>query len=126
MARFNVCPTHIGLLEDGAGVAGIGLTTTAVVPAGPVHPVTVAVTEYVPAPAAVMPVMDGFWEEEVNPFGPVHEYVAPAMFDAVRFSVDPSHTGELLPAVGAAGVGFTTTLTVPAKLVQPFTVTVRE
>jgi hypothetical protein len=44
----------------------------------------------------------------------------------VRFNVDPAQIGELLPAVGAAGVAFTTTLTVPVPLVQPFTVTVSE
>ena len=44
--------------------------------------------------------------------------------EAVRFSVDPSHTGLLLDAVGADGVAFTTTFTVPCALVQPFTVTV--
>jgi len=37
---------------------------------------------------------------------------------------DPAQTGELLPAVGAAGAGFTTTAAVPAALVHPPTVTV--
>jgi hypothetical protein len=41
-------------------------------------------------------------------------------------SVVPAQIGLLLDAVGAAGVGFTVTLTVPATLVQPFTVTVTE
>ena len=46
------------------------------------------------------------------------------MLDAVRFKVEPAQIGELLPAVGAAGVAFTTTATVPAAEVQPPTVTV--
>ena len=37
---------------------------------------------------------------------------------------DPAHTGELLPAVGAAGTAFTTTIVVPGRLVQPAEVTV--
>ena len=68
--------------------------------------------------------MDGFWFVDENAFGPVHEYVAPATFEAVRLSVEPAQIGELLPAVGAAGVAFTTTFTVPCALVHPFTVTV--
>jgi hypothetical protein len=48
------------------------------------------------------------------------------MLDAVRFNVDPAQIGELLPAVGAAGVAFTTTFTVPTGLVHPATVTVSE
>ena len=40
--------------------------------------------------------------------------------------MEPVQTGELLPAVGAAGIGFTTIVTVPAKLVQPPLVTVKE
>jgi len=44
---------------------------------------------------------------------------------AVRFNVEPAHTGLLLPAVGAAGVAFTVTETVDV-LIHPdtFTVTV--
>jgi hypothetical protein len=71
-------------------------------------------------------VIFGFWEEEVNPFGPVHEYEAPATLLAERFSVLPAQMGLLLEAVGAAGIGLTVTATVPAGLVQPATVTVTE
>ena len=46
------------------------------------------------------------------------------MGDAVKFKVDPSQTGLLLPAVGADGIGLTTTVVVPAALVQPATVAV--
>ena len=59
------------------GVAGIGLTTTLVVPAAEVQPLTVMVTEYVPASAVVAFERVGFCWDEVNPLGPVHEYVAP-------------------------------------------------
>jgi hypothetical protein len=59
------------------GVAGIGLTTTLVVPATEVQPLTVIVTEYVPASASVAPERVGFCTDDVKPFGPVHEYVAP-------------------------------------------------
>jgi hypothetical protein len=68
--------------------------------------------------------MDGFCNDDVNPLGPVQEYVAPAMLLAVRLSVDPEHTGELLPAVGATGIGFTTTAVVLTLLVQPLRVAV--
>ena len=36
----------------------------------------------------------------------------------------PAQTGELLPAVGVAGIAFTTRVVVPAKLAQPPTVKV--
>jgi hypothetical protein len=58
---------------EGVGVGGGGFTTTEVVPAGPVQPATVAVTEYVPELAVVAPPMVGFCNEEVKPFGPFHE-----------------------------------------------------
>ena len=58
--KFNVDPAQIGPFEDAVGAAGIVFTTTAVVPAGPVQPVTVAVTEYVPAPAVVILLIEGF------------------------------------------------------------------
>jgi len=55
------------------GVAGIGLTKTLVVPAAEVQPLTVMVTEYVPASAVVAPERVGFCCKEVKPLGPVHE-----------------------------------------------------
>src|SRR5205814_10453487 len=61
------------------GVAGVGLTTTLVVPAGEVQPFTVMVTEYVPASAVVAFARVGFCCDEVKPFGPVHAYVALAI-----------------------------------------------
>lgn len=38
----------------------------------------------------------------------------------------PAHTGELLPGVGVEGGLLTTTVVVPARLVQPATVKVTE
>ena len=66
----RVFPTHKGLLLDATGGDGIGLTVTKIEPAGPVHPFTVAVTEYDPAPAIVILLMIGFCKEDENPFGP--------------------------------------------------------
>jgi hypothetical protein len=36
----------------------------------------------------------------------------------------PGHTGELLEAIGALGIGFTVTVVEAPELVHPFTVTV--
>ena len=67
-----------------------------------------------------------FCVDAVNPLGPVHEYVAPAIVLALSVSVDPTHIGELLVAAGAAGVVFTVTAVVPADPVHPATVAVTE
>jgi hypothetical protein len=99
-----------------------GRIITCTVPATLVHPFTVAVTLYVPSIAEVAFGIVGFRSVLVKLFGPVQEYVAPAIGLAVRFIVPPSHTGLLLPAVGVAGIGFTTTTVVPAGPVHPFTV----
>jgi hypothetical protein len=48
------------------------------------------------------------------------------MLLAVKFSVDPAQIGELLDAVGGAGIGLTVTTVVPALPVQPATVAVTE
>ena len=63
---------------EAVGVEGLALTVTLVVPAEELQLLIMAVTEYVPDIAAVELAMVGFCEVEVNPFGPVHEYVAPA------------------------------------------------
>lgn len=70
--------------------------------------------------------MLGFCSEEVNEFGPFHEYVAPAIDTVVRFNVCPTQIGPFDAGVGADGIGFTTTVVVPAGPVHPFTVTVTE
>ena len=43
---------------------------------------------------------------------------------AVKLMVPPAHTALLLPAVGADGIGLTTTTVVPAGLGHPDTVAV--
>ena len=68
----------------------------------------------------------GFWSDEVKPFGPVHEYVAPLTVGVDSAMVAPSQYGPPFNAVGVAGEAFTTTLVVPAAEVQPFTVMVTE
>lgn len=52
--------------------------------------------------------------------------MAPATVLAVRFNVDPAHTGVLLLAVGEEGIGLTTTVVVPAIPGQPLIVAVTE
>ena len=94
------------------------LTMTVVVPAGDAQPSTVALTEYVPAAAAVASGIVGFCSAEVNPFGPVQEYVAPGTVEAVSVIVAPSGYGPPLPAVGASGVDLTVTSVVAAAVVQ--------
>lgn len=76
--------------------------------------------------AKVAPGRVGFCNAEVNPPGPVHEYVAPATAVVVSVMVVPVHTGLLLPGAGVAGIGFTTTVVVPGVLVHPPTVAVTE
>lgn len=66
-----VLPVQTGLLLEAVGAAGVVFTTTAVVPTAEVHPPTVTVTLYVPAAAAVTPVMVGFCNEEAKLLGPV-------------------------------------------------------
>ena len=68
-----VAPSQYGPPLLAVGVAGVGLTTTFVVPAAEVQPLTVTVTEYVPASAVVALERVGFCSAEVKPFGPVHE-----------------------------------------------------
>src|SRR5258706_1438837 len=104
----------------------MALTTTFVVPAEEVQPLTVTVTEYVPASAVVAFVRVGFCSEDVKPFGPVHAYVALATVGVESKIVCPSQYGPPFDAVGVAGIGLTTTLVVPAAEVQPLTVTVTE
>src|SRR3954452_4477197 len=53
-------------------------STTVVVPAAELQPLTVTVTAYVPKSAAVALARVGFCSAEVKPFGPVQAYVAPA------------------------------------------------
>ena len=121
-----VPPSQYGPPFDAVGVAGIGLTTTLVEPAAEVQPLTVTVTEYVPASATVMLERVGFCSAEVKPFGPVHAYVAPETVGVESEIVPPAQYGPVFEAVGVAGVALTTTLVVPAAEVQPLTVIVTE
>ena len=76
-----------------------------------------------PASALVAFGTEAFAELAVNPFGPVHAYVAPDVKATVREMVDPSHTGLLLFGFGVAGVGLTVTDTVAGALAQPLNTT---
>ena len=71
--RFKGEPAQTALLLPAVGATGIGLMITVVVPAAPVHPETVAVTEYVPAANIAALAIVGFCKAEVKLFGPVHE-----------------------------------------------------
>ena len=71
--RFKVEPAHNGPLFAAVGADGVAFTVTAVVEAALVQPLTVTVSEYVPAIATVAFVLVGSSSEEVKPPGPVHE-----------------------------------------------------
>src|SRR6185295_9608246 len=105
--RLIVAPSQYGPPLLAVGVAGVALTTTLVVPAAEVQPLTVMVTEYVPASAVVALERVGFCSAEVKPFGPVQEYVAPLTNAVESEIVAPSQYGPPLLAVGVAGVGWT-------------------
>ena len=70
--RLSVLPEQTGLLLDAAiMVVGGGLTATATVPAFPVQPFAVAVTEYVPPSAVETLFTTGFCADDVKPLGPL-------------------------------------------------------
>jgi hypothetical protein len=83
-------PSQYGPSLFALGVAGVTLTTTFVVPAADVQPLTVMVTEYKPASASVAFARVGFCSADVKPFGPVHAYVAPATVGVESWMVEPS------------------------------------
>src|SRR4030095_6206569 len=91
--KLIVPPTQYGPVLLAVGVAGNGLTTTVVVPAALVHPLTVIVTLYTPPIAAVADAIVGFCNADVNPSGPVHAYVAPATVGVAKLIVPPSQYG---------------------------------
>src|SRR2546423_991874 len=72
-----VAASQYGPPFEGTGVAVV-LTATVVVPAAELQPLTVTVTEYVPASAAAAFARVGFCSAEVKPFGPLQAYVAVA------------------------------------------------
>src|SRR5213083_843365 len=88
-----VAPAQYGPPLLAVGVAGIALTTTFVVPAAEVQPLTVMLMEYVPVSAVVALARAGFCCEDVKPFGPVHEYVAPLTVGVVSEIIAPSQYG---------------------------------
>ena len=104
MLNVNVDPAQIGPLLDAVGVAGIAFTVAVVDPAALVHPLTVIVTSYVPVAAVVAFVIVGFCKADVNPFGPVQLYVAPATVEVLNVNVDPAQIGPSFDAVGVAGI----------------------
>src|SRR3954452_21698868 len=99
---------------------------TLVVPAAEVQPLTVIVTENVPASAVVAFARVGFCWAEVKPFGSVQAYVAPVTNAVESEIVAPSQYGPPLLAAGVDGMALTTTLVLPAAEGQPFTVIVTE
>lgn len=118
-------PSQNGPLLLAVGVAGMAvLTTTFVVPAAEVQPLTVMVTEYVPASAVAAFARVGFCNGDAKPFGPVQAYVAPLTVGVESAMVEPAQNGPPFDAAGAAGIGLTTTAVVPPAEGQPFTVTV--
>jgi hypothetical protein len=118
-------PVHTGELLPAVGAAGIGFTTTVVVPGKLAHPPTVIVTLYVPDIATVELGLVGVLRVDVNEAGPVHAYVAPPTLGVDKLIVAPAQYGPVFVAVGVAGSAFTTTAVVAIALVQPPTVTVR-
>jgi hypothetical protein len=120
----NVLPAQIGPLLLATGGAGVALTVTLVVAEDEVQPLTVTVTLYVPDADAVAFGIDGFCSDEVNPFGPVQLYIAPAIVEALSCNVLPAQIGPLLLAAGGAGAALTTAVVVADVEVQPLTVTV--
>jgi hypothetical protein len=67
-----VPPHVVGLLPTAVVKLGRGFTTTFTVPAGELHPATVATTLYTPLIATVAPVLIGFCNVELNDPGPLH------------------------------------------------------
>ena len=117
--RFKALPAQTGVFELAVGVAGKVFTTTTVVPATLAQPELVAVTLYVPDAATVGFAMLGFCNVDVKPFGPVHEYVAPATVLELRFKAFPAQTGVFELATGVVGIALINTTVVPATLGQP-------
>ncbi|GAC1589907.1 MAG: hypothetical protein NVS3B19_10180 [Ginsengibacter sp.] len=119
---ISVAPSHSGPLFEIAGVAGIALTTTFVVEVWDAQLLTVAIKLYVPALTPRILFTVGLCADDVNPFGPIQLYDAPAIRSVERFSVDPSHKGPLFERTGAAGIGLITTLVADDNDAQLLTV----
>ena len=61
----------MGELDVTTGAEGVSLMVTTIVPTGLVQPLTVAVTEYIPAFIDVTDEIDGFCKALVKLLGPV-------------------------------------------------------
>jgi len=86
----------------------------------------VVVTLYVPAIAAVVAAMVGFWDEEAKLLGPVQLYVAEATVAVPKERKAPTQSGPLLVAAGIAGIGLMVVVVIPAGLGQPLAVATTE
>src|SRR4051794_41025380 len=93
-------PMQYGPPFVATGCAGMVWTTTLVVPAGEVQPLTVTVTEYAPASAIVALARVGVRSEEVKPFGPVQAYAAPVTAGVESEIVAPVQYGPPFEAAG--------------------------
>ena len=58
--KLRSSPSQSGVLLPAVGAAGVPVTATATVPAGPGQPLTEAMTEYVPASAGTTVDLVGF------------------------------------------------------------------
>ena len=76
-----------------------------------------------PVAAVVTFPIEGFCNVELNKLGPVHEYDPVSALLALKVNVFPEHTGELLDALGCAGVLNTITLALPGAELQAPTLT---
>src|ERR1051325_11271265 len=121
VASEIVAPSQYGPPLDAVGAAGVALTVTLVLPAAEVQPLTVTGTEEGPLSAVVAFAGVGFCCADVKPFGPVHEYVAPATVGVKSEIVAPWQYGPPLDGVGVAGAALMTTSVVPAGEGQPLT-----
>src|SRR5215212_4741538 len=119
-------PAHKGLLLPATGAAGKGLITAVADEAALVQPFNFTVTLYIPAFTKPVVLITGFCADEVKLFGPVQVYTPPGVDEALKFKAVPSQTGELVDAVGAAGIAFTTTEVLAAALLHCPTVTTTE
>ena len=122
-------PLQIGFGEAPAvGADGVWFTVTLTVPGVVlVQPFTVWVTLYIPLIPVVTLVRVTGLPVAVPPSGKVQLYVAPTWPVAVKVSVLPEQIGfGEAPAVGAAGVWLTVTVTQAGDEVQPATVCVTQ
>ena len=123
--RFKVEPSHKGLLLVMTGADGGIFIITSVVDVWEAQLLTVIIRLYTPAFNEVVLLITGLCRLEVNPFGPVQLYVAPRIYSAMRFKVEPSQRGPLFEIVAADGIGLTTTSIVDKPEAQLFTVVIR-